>query len=68
MNEELIKKIEEQQVKIDQIYKSVEKTRKYFQWTLFITIAIIVLPLIITAFVLPSIISSYTSLLGGLTF
>ena len=30
MDQELQKKIEEQSIKIDAIYKSVEKTRKYF--------------------------------------
>lgn len=32
--------------KVDEIYKSIEKTRKYFKWTLIVTIAVIVLPLI----------------------
>ncbi len=52
--------------KINKIYISVEKTRKYFLWTGIITIAIIVLPLIVTMFVLPSFISSYTSNLSSL--
>ncbi len=38
MEPELIKKIEEQQVKIDAIYKSVEKTRKYFLAIIWVTI------------------------------
>ncbi len=66
MNEDLIKKIEDQQIKIDQIYKSVEKTRKYFKWTMIITIVIIVLPLLASIFIIPSFISSYTSALNDL--
>jgi CHASE3 domain sensor protein len=68
MNEELIKKIEVQEEKIDKIYQSVEKTRKYFQWTLIITVAVVVLPLIALFFILPSVISTYTNALSGLNF
>lgn len=39
--------------RIEEIYISVEKTRKYFLWTLIITIAMIVLPLIGLAIVIP---------------
>ncbi len=64
--EDLIKKIDDQQEKIDQIYKSVEKTRKYFKWTLIITILIIVLPILASIFIIPSFISSYTNALNSL--
>ena len=57
----IIQKLEEQQKKIDQILISVEKTRKYFEWTLYITIALFVLPLIAMVFVLPSFLSDYTN-------
>ncbi|MEI6528112.1 MAG: hypothetical protein WCO10_00370 [bacterium] len=66
MNEELIKKIEDQQVKIDAIYKSVEKTRKYFQWTFIITIVVVVLPLIISIIFLPSLIGGLNADLGNI--
>lgn len=62
----LQKKIEEQGIKIDAIYKSVEKTRKYFLMMIWITVLAIVLPLIGLAFVIPSFLSNYTSALGGL--
>lgn len=64
--EELQKKIEEQNVKIDAIYKSVEKTRKYFLIMAWVTIIFIVLPLVGMIFVIPSFISNYTSTLSGL--
>ncbi len=57
----IIQKLEEQQKKIDQILISVEKTRKYFAWTLYITIALFILPLIAMVFVLPSFLSIYTN-------
>lgn len=59
--------LEAQQVKIDAIYASVEKTRKYLLWTMLATIAFFVLPLIGLLFVVPSFISSYTSSLTELT-
>ena len=65
-NEEIMKKLAEQDEKIDKIYKSVEKTRKYFLWTGIITIVVIVLPLIGMVFVLPSFMSNYVGSLQGL--
>lgn len=62
--EELLKKIEEQQVKIDAMYVSVEKLRKYFLWTLVITVAMIVLPLVAMMFVLPSVVGTLTNAYG----
>ena len=66
MDEELKKKIEEQGIKIEAIYKSVEKTRKYFQMMVWITVLAIVLPMIGLAFALPSFMSNYVNALGGL--
>ena len=65
MQPDIQKILAEQQEKIDKIYISVEKTRKYFLWTTIITIALFVLPLIALAFVIPSFISSYTQTLGS---
>ena len=64
MEQETIKKLTELEEKINRIYISVEKTRKYFLWTGIITIAIIVLPLIAMMFILPSFIDTYSQLLS----
>lgn len=66
MEQDLKKIIEDQQQKIDQIYISVEKTRKYLYWTMVATIVFFVLPLIVMIFALPAMIASYTSTLSGL--
>lgn len=66
MDQELNKKIEEQGLKIDAIYKSVEKTRKYFLMVIWITVLGVVLPIIGLAFVVPSFLSSYTNSLDSL--
>jgi len=63
MEEEILKKIEAQEKKIDEIYRSVEKTRKYFFWTLIVTIAMIVLPIIGLLFAIPKFLSIYSGLL-----
>jgi hypothetical protein len=69
MQPDIQKQIEELERKIDEIYVSVEKTRKYFFWTMIITLVVVVLPLIGFMFVIPSFLSNYTdtiNTLGGL--
>lgn len=53
MEPEILKKFEEQDKKLDAIFRSAEKTRKYFLWTLIITLAVLFLPLVGLAFVIP---------------
>jgi hypothetical protein len=62
METEILKKLEEQQVQINLIYLSVEKTRKYFQWTMIITLALFVLPLIGLFFAIPSFLAQYSQI------
>ncbi len=59
-------KLQELEAKIDAIYVSTEKTRRYFQIVMWVTIAMVVLPLIVLMFVIPAFISSYTASLEGL--
>jgi len=59
-------KIKELETKIDQIYQSVEKTRKYFFWTMIITVALVVLPIIGLAFALPSFLTNYVGQIQSL--
>lgn len=56
--DEILKKLEAQEQKIEAIYRSVEKTRKYFMWTLIITVIVIVLPLMGLIFVIPTFLQS----------
>jgi len=46
---------------MNEVYASVEKTRKYLMWTGIITLAVIVLPLIGMLFVVPSFLGNYTT-------
>jgi hypothetical protein len=64
--DEVLKKIEEQEKKIDAIYVSVEKTRKYFQWTLIVTVVTIVVPIIILIILIPWLMGILSSSFSGL--
>jgi len=63
---ELAQRLDTLEKKVDAIYVSAEKTRKYIWWTVVITVLVFVVPLIGLAFVIPSFISSYTTQLQGI--
>lgn len=65
MDTEIKSKLDEQSAKIDKIYSSVEKMRKYFLVTLWVTILVIVLPLIGLVLIVPSFLNSYTTAING---
>lgn len=62
MDLELQKKIEELNVKVDAVYKSVEKTRKYFLMMVWITVIAVVLPIIGLAIEIPNLLNTYSSI------
>ena len=62
--QDILKKLAEQEIKIDAIYKSVEKTRKYFLTIIWVTVLAVVLPLIGLVFAIPSFLNSYSAILG----
>ena len=64
MEEEILKKIEMQDKKLEEIYHSVEKMRKYFLWTLIVTLVLFILPLIGLLLVIPKFLSIYTNSLN----
>jgi type II secretory pathway component PulF len=61
MDQETLNKFEELNKKLDQILRSTEKTRKYILWMLIISLAVVILPLIGLAFVIPQFINIYTN-------
>ena len=63
--EEIKEKLEAQEKMLLNIYISVEKTRKYFMWTLIITIVMFVLPLIGMMIVLPPLLSNISTMYSG---
>lgn len=66
MEQDIQNKLEEQDAKLDAIFVSVEKTRKYFLIIMWITIALVVLPAIGLIFAIPAFINTYTTSLEGL--
>jgi CHASE3 domain sensor protein len=64
MEQDVLNKLNEQDRKLEQIYVSVEKTRKYFLWAFLLTVVTFVLPLIGLIFAIPFFLSSYTNVLG----
>lgn len=64
MEEELQKKLDQQEELLQKVFQSSEKTRKYLLWTLIFSLVVFVIPLIILAFVLPSFIDTLTSGMG----
>ena len=64
MDEVILQKLTEQEKKIEAIYVSVEKTRKYFLWTLIISVGVVVLPLVGLMFAIPFFLSTLSSAYG----
>lgn len=64
MEQEILRKLEEQERKIEAIYVSVEKTRKYFLWTLVGTVVVFVLPLVGILFAIPWLLGTLSSAYG----
>ena len=59
-------KLLELEKKIDAIYVSVEKTRRYFLWTLVITLVLFFLPLFGLIFAIPAFLNTLNTLPAGL--
>ena len=61
MDENLKQRLDTQDEFLAKIYKSTEKTRKYFLWTLIISLVLFVLPLIGLMFAIPTMVNTLTS-------
>ncbi len=64
MEKEILKKIADQDKKLDKIYSSVEKARKYFLFMLIVMAIMLILPLIGLIIMVPQMISMYTDVLN----
>jgi len=64
--EQIIEMLKQNREAMDRVYASVEKTRKYFLYSLIITILMFILPLIGLLFVIPMFMSSYVGALNGI--
>lgn len=66
MDPKLQEQLNEQEVKITQIYESVKKMERHMRLTFWITVVVVVLPALLAVFILPPLVSSYLESLNGL--
>lgn len=66
MEQELLKKLEEQGRELADIRRMVNQIRRYFLWTLIGSLVLFILPLIGLAFVVPQFLATYGNTGGGL--
>ncbi|HWP61487.1 MAG TPA: hypothetical protein VN495_02710 [Candidatus Paceibacterota bacterium] len=59
---DLRQRLDQIEKKLDATFASAEKTRKYILWTVIVTVALFVLPLIGLVFILPSFINTYAQM------
>mgnify|MGYP001270233644 CR=1 FL=1 len=62
MEQEILQKLEELNKKVEKSAKQIQQMKKYFLWTLIVSIAVVVLPLIGLMFMIPQFISLYSNL------
>ena len=66
MDADLEKRLLALEAKIDAVFESSEKIRKYFLVLVWVTVLMFVLPMVGLVFALPSFIDTYTQTLDGL--
>jgi hypothetical protein len=54
MEQEILQKLQEQQIKLEAIQKAVVQTRNYIKWTVIASVVLFVLPLIGMVFAIPA--------------
>lgn len=64
MEQEILHRLEKNEEKLEKIFVSVEKMRRYFLWTLIVTILVVVLPTIGLVLALPKFMDTYGQI-GG---
>ena len=64
MEQEILNRLNAQEELLQKVYISSEKTRKYFLWTFYVTLAVFVLPLVILMFAIPALMSTLSSAYG----
>jgi hypothetical protein len=64
MEPDIVTRLKQQEEKLDAIYASVEKSRKYFLILVWVSVLVIILPAIGLLFAIPSFLDTYSSLDG----
>ena len=63
MDPELIAKIDNLEIKIDESTRQISQLRRYFLWALIISVAVLVLPLLGLVFVVPQFLDLYSGVM-----
>ncbi len=66
MEPQILAKLEAIEARLIKVESAVEKTRRYLQIIVWVTVAMVVLPILGLLFAVPLFISSYVSALGGI--
>ncbi|HBH71391.1 MAG: hypothetical protein UU88_C0011G0019 [Parcubacteria group bacterium GW2011_GWC1_42_11] len=64
MEQEILNRLQTQDELLQKIYISSEKTRKYFLWTFYATVALFVLPLVGLMIAIPALMSTLSGAYG----
>lgn len=64
MEQEILRQIAVQNEVLQKVFVSVEKTRKYFMWTLIITLALFIIPLVGLLFAIPMLLNNLSAMLA----
>lgn len=64
MEQEILRQIALQNEMLQKVFVSVEKTRKYFMWTLIVTLVLFALPLIGLLFAIPMLLNGLNTMLA----
>ncbi|MCK9344793.1 MAG: hypothetical protein M0P64_01550 [Candidatus Pacebacteria bacterium] len=64
MEQEILNRLQAQEELLQKVYASTEKSRKYLMWTFWGTVLFFVLPLVLLAIAIPTLLSSFSTLYG----
>lgn len=66
MEQEIEQKFKDLDLKLNAIYDSVEKTRKYFKLTFWVTVIVVVLPIVGAVVAVPLFLKTYLGMISGI--
>lgn len=64
MEQEILNRLQKNEEKLEKIFVSVEKMRRYFLWTLIITVLVVLLPAVGLVFAIPKFMDTYSQISG----
>lgn len=65
MEQEILNRLEKNEEKLEKIFVSVERMRRYFLWTLIVTVLMVLLPAVGLLFAIPKFMDTYSQM-GGI--